>query len=99
MPSDSISLTRVPSLNRGGGSVKCCLGTIFFKVRVSPSARSGRVPSGASSSGSLSLGARFASSSARARKPRNRGTEPLARKVSFSAAMSTSVTSKTALAI
>ena len=40
-PSDSSSFTSVASLKRGGGSVKCCSGSIALKRSSSPSVTSG----------------------------------------------------------
>ncbi len=37
IPFSSSSLTREASLNRGGGWVKCCLGSYFFRTRAMPS--------------------------------------------------------------
>ena len=41
MPSRSSSFTRLASLKRGGGSVKCWLGVIFWTVTGSPRSSAG----------------------------------------------------------
>src|ERR1700752_1912202 len=53
IPSSSSSFTSVASLNRGGGSVKCCSGLIERNCSVSPSATNGRLCFSSSSSSSF----------------------------------------------
>ena len=50
MPSRSSSFTRLASEKRGGGSVKCCDGVMFFTGTLSPTSMLG---SGCSSSSAL----------------------------------------------
>src|SRR5476649_1656780 len=103
----SSDLTSDASLNRGGGSVKCCLGSTDFLSSSSSCARRGKIGRafaalplvGAASAAPLVGAVSSWPSSYTAVKPANLSTLPLARKVYLPALMSTVVWSKMAAAI
>ena len=75
MPCSSRARTRLASVNRGGGWVKCCVG-----VTPRESSMSAFSSTGSGASASLSLETSSLSSRYRRRKPGNLITEPVERK-------------------
>jgi hypothetical protein len=85
IPCSSSVLTSEASVKRGGGWVKCCLGSRARSLRISPSVRGGTTDS-CSSSGVVSDSSR--DSTWTAMKPANFRVEPWARKRHRPASMS-----------
>src|SRR2546428_10607376 len=79
IPSRSSSFTRLASLKRGGGSVKCWLGVICLTVTTSPSANGGvggRSFRGFPPPGSGASGDSVGDPSNSTREPGGRDTQP-----------------------